>query len=105
MGMASFTPQSREGQSKKSTTIIDYITDVMFGLFTVPFFTFILKTTKEIFHSPLSIGEGTAILYIALLTSIYYVLSRKQKVVIDTGISNIIFILLGLILFFISVYF
>lgn len=92
-------PPENDGLYKSSTPAIDYVTDVALGFFTVPFLLFIFATTKIMVKDPKSLSDGVAFLYIALLTGIYYLLSKKQPVLIQTSVGNILFMLFGFSLY------
>ena len=50
-------------------------------------------------RNPGSISDGVAIMYIALLTGIYYLLSKKIALEIETRPLNIMLMLAGIITF------
>jgi hypothetical protein len=80
----------------KTPNAISYITDFCFGFFSLPFLEFIGMTTAKLLKSPECVSDGTAILYIAMLTGLYYVLNRKTIVNIEYKTINILFMVLGL---------
>lgn len=84
---------------KKDGNVISFLTDFCFGFFFYPFLSFILKTTVKIVKSPATINEASMLLFIALVTGVYYLLRKETIVVIETKISNIFFMTLGLAFF------
>ncbi len=54
--------------------------DFLIGFFTIPFMGFIFKTTILLWSSPESITDAMGIIYVALITGLYYVLGRKSMV-------------------------
>lgn len=83
---------------------IKYITDVALGFFFFPFLIFIGSTTIKIAEKPASITEGVAILYVALLTGILYILSKKMIFTLEIKIKNLFFMAIGLGIFFVIVF-
>lgn len=57
----------------------DHMKDFLIGFFFLPFLWFMFSTTIVLASSPESISEGRAIIYIALVTGIYYIFSQDKK--------------------------
>jgi len=62
----------------------EHMIDFLIGFLFLSFIIFIFNTSIKLASSPESISEGIAIIYVALLTGLYYIFSRKGK-------SNIVF--------------
>lgn len=105
MGMAKLllAPEGEDQKESKRQRIpvIDYMTDFMFGFFVVPSTHFIATTTVQLMRNPATIDGGPTALYIAMLTAIYYILSKKAEVAFQTRWMNFLFIALGVCTFLI----
>lgn len=51
----------------------------LMGFFTVPFLLFIFNTSIKLVSSPDLISEGEAVIYIVLITGMYYIFSKNEK--------------------------
>jgi len=73
--------------------------DFLIGFLFVPFFIFIIKTSILLISSPESISDGMAIIYIALITGLYYVFNKKSSVIFIEKPKFTIAKTLGLLMF------
>lgn len=59
--------------------------DFLIGFFMFPFFFFTVVTTANIVLHPKTIGDGTALVYIAMLTGVYAVMRKDKNSVLYLG--------------------
>lgn len=111
MGMAMMmTPEQEEEMNlsirkrERFERFLFYCTDVCFGFFIMPFLYFIARTTVYIVSNPTNLTDGIAIIYIALITGMFYLLKRDTVVVIETKRKNILMMILGLTIFILALY-
>ena len=109
MGMSRVFSKEEEEEFKKDVSkmerfekFIHYLTDICFGFFVFPFLYFIVTNTVNLVETPTSLNDGVAILYIALITGIFYLLRQETIVVLETKRINVIFMLFGLSIFLLA---
>lgn len=59
----------------------EHMIDFLMGFLFVPFFVFIIRTSILLISSPEEISDGMAVIYIALITGLYYIFNKKSSVV------------------------
>lgn len=59
----------------------EHMIDFLIGFLFVPFLVFIIKTSIMLISSPESISDGMAIIYIALITGLYYIFNKKSSII------------------------
>ena len=94
--------EKKEDKIPVDNELLSYIFDIAMGFFVYPFLYFIVYVSVLITKCPKQINDGIAVLYVALLTGLFFFLRRKSILVIDTKKGNLACMLIGLVLFFVA---
>ena len=81
--------------------IIACATDFCIGFFVSPFLYFIAKVSVRLIKDPGGINDGNAILFVAFLTGIIFLLKRDMLSTIDINKKSLSCFAVGLVLFWI----
>jgi hypothetical protein len=57
----------------------EHVVDFLIGLLFPPFIYFIFNTSILLVTAPQSISDGMALIYVALITGVYYIFSNEKK--------------------------
>ena len=98
------TVNSSNNQVTLNGKPLDYVTDFLFGFLIIPLLYFIWSTSIALLMQPLSIGDGDAIVYIAALTGICYLMSREWFFAFNNNLKTYMCMFAGAAIFAISFY-